>query len=260
MPVPKGDAPVGRPVTTAAETKRGDAMPQGRLSKALRGLFMKRATIAAVDEVAPGFRLITLEGPALQGVAWTPGQKLQVAFGATFATRTFTPIDWDAGKGRTRILGFMHGEAPASGWLNDLEVGDEYDVFGPRGSLDVRSLARPLAVFGDETSIGLAYALQEDREHATTSRFEVGDEVSAERVIETLDLAKVTVFKRKDDDTHLEQMEASLLPLIGDGGSFVLTGKAGTIQRLQQALKRLGIAPDRIATKAYWAPGKAGLD
>jgi hypothetical protein len=51
------------------------------------------------------FRLITLEGLALAGVTWTPGQKIQIAMGSAFVARTYTPIEWDAAAGRTRILG-----------------------------------------------------------------------------------------------------------------------------------------------------------
>jgi hypothetical protein len=55
-------------------------------------------------------------------------------------------------------------------------------------------------------------------------------------------------------------MEATLPELIKAGASFVLTGKAGTIQRLRQRLKQHNVASRRIVTKAYWAPGKIGLD
>jgi hypothetical protein len=40
----------------------------------------------------------------------------------------------------------------------------------------------------------------------------------------------------------------------------VLSGKATSIQRLSKQLRQLGISRGRLQTKAYWAPGKAGLD
>ncbi|WP_291780346.1 hypothetical protein [Luteibacter sp.] len=57
------------------------------------------------------FRLITLGGDALKQVAWTPGDKLQLMFGG-WMQRTYTPIEWDALKGRTRLLAFIHGDSP----------------------------------------------------------------------------------------------------------------------------------------------------
>lgn len=248
-------------MTATASSTTGAGKAQGRLSKALRSLFMKRATIAAIDDVANGFRLVTLEGPALQGVVWIPGQKVQVAMGAAFATRTYTPMEWETAAGRTRILGFMHGDAPGSAWLRGLKIGDECEVFGPRHSLDLRLLSGPLAVFGDETSIGLAYALgRQDRSRAVTCYFEIDDRASAERVIAATDVEAVTLFERRGDDSHLSRIEAALPALIEAGGSFVLTGKAGAVQRLRQQLKQQGVAANRVATKAYWAPGKVGLD
>jgi hypothetical protein len=55
-------------------------------------------------------------------------------------------------------------------------------------------------------------------------------------------------------------MEATLPAHIAAGATFVLTGKASTIQRIRQSLKQQAVPTGRILTKAYWAPGKTGLD
>lgn len=41
---------------------------------------------------------------------------------------------------------------------------------------------------------------------------------------------------------------------------FVLSGKASSIQLLRRVLGASGVAPTQMKTKAYWAPGKKGLD
>lgn len=79
-------------------------------------------------------------------------------------------------------------------------------------------------------------------------------------VTERFGLAGVKLFEREADDTHLVAMEAVLPTLIATGDAFILTGRAGTVQRLRQALKRHGVTSTRIMAKAYWAPGKIGLD
>lgn len=239
----------------------GAARAPGRLSKALLRLLMKPATVIASERLAGRFRLITLEGPALQGVAWTPGQKLQIAMGSAFVARTYTPIEWDASAGRTRILGHVHGDGPGSAWIRGVEPGDECDIFGPRASLDARRMGGPLAVFGDETSIGLACALaHQDRTRPFACCFEVGEVESAGQVVAQLGIGNAALFARSGDDAHIEEMKAALPALVAAGSSFVLTGKAGTIQRLRESLKRQAVPARQIATKAYWAPGKAGLD
>ncbi|WP_422180348.1 siderophore-interacting protein [Caulobacter sp.] len=235
--------------------------PPGRLSQALTRLLMKRATIVAVEPLAPGFRLITLEGPALAGVNWTPGQKIQIAMGSAFVARTYTPMAWDGSAGRTQLLGYAHGDGPGSAWLQALEAGAECDIFGPRPSLDVAGLAGPVAVFGDETSMGLAHALAAgDGARTLSCAFEVGDVENAKAVAIRLGLSDAVLFKRSPDDAHLEAMAAVLASQVATGASFVLTGRAGAIQKLRQGLKLHEVSSGRIATKAYWAPGKVGLD
>jgi NADPH-dependent ferric siderophore reductase len=233
----------------------------GRLDRALMRLWMKRATIVATERMADRFRLITLEGPALEGVAWVAGQKVQVAMGSAFVTRTYTPIEWNAATGRACILGFVHGDGPGSAWVGQAEPGDECDLFGPRGSLDVRNMAGPLALFGDETSIGLGHALAyQDRTRSVACHFEVDDVDGGRQIMAQLGLDNAVLFARRAADAHVADMEAMLPALVAAGAAFVLTGKAGTVQRLRQCLKRHAVPASRILTKAYWAPGKFGLD
>lgn len=235
--------------------------PPGRLSQTLTRLLMRRATVAAVEPLAPGFRLITLEGPALAGVNWTPGQKIQIAMGSAFVARTYTPVAWDGSEGRARLLGYAHGDGPGSAWLRALEPGAECDLFGPRPSLDVANLAGPVTVFGDETSMGLAQALStQDGVKTSSPVLEVVDADHAKAVAARLGLKEAMLFQRTVDDAHLEAVAAVLASRAAAGASFVLTGRAGAIQKLRQGLKRQGVPSGRIAAKAYWAPGKVGLD
>lgn len=221
---------------------------------------MRHASVTACETIADRFRLITLEGPALKACAWIPGHKIHIAIGSAFATRTYTPIEWDAVRGSTRILGYAHGEGPASAWLAGLKPGDACDIFGPRRSLDVANGAGPLAILGDESSIGLAHAFHQDRAGAVMCRFEVDDVEASVRITAHLGLGDVALFGREAGDAHIEAMEAALPPLVATGATFVLTGKAFTIQRLRRALKRQAVPAGRIVAKAYWAPGKTGLD
>lgn len=139
------------------------AVTSGRLSKMLRRLLMKQARVVSCEQLADRFRLVTLEGAALRDVTWAPGSKIQIAMAAAFTTRTYTPIDWNPAEGRTRILGYVHGDGPGSAWLLSLAPDDSCEFIGPRSSLDASRLEYPLVLFGDETSIGLACALARSR-------------------------------------------------------------------------------------------------
>lgn len=240
--------------------KRPAARP-GRLTQALLRLLMRQALVVAAEPLGDRFRLITVEGAALKDVAWTAGQKIQIAMGSAFVTRTYTPIEWNASAGRACILAFAHGDGPGSNWVRGVQPGDTCDIFGPRASLDASRMTGKLAVFGDETSIGLAYALaHRDPSRPVTCYFEVGDVTNARRVVTQLGLGEASLFAREDDDAHWPAMAAAIPALVADGASFALTGKAATVQRLRQILKRHDVPAAGIVTKAYWAPGKTGLD
>jgi NADPH-dependent ferric siderophore reductase len=234
---------------------------KGRLDTLLRRMFMRRATVSARERIAERFQLITLEGPALRDAAWTPGQKVQIAMAEPFITRTYTPIEWDAPAGRARILCYAHGDGPGSTWAREVKPGDECDVFGPRSSIDPQSTSKPLAIFGDETSIGLAYALvAQNPTQSITCHFEVDDEQDDLDALQRLRLCNAALYPRRVGDAHIEQMAAAIEALAVANMRFVLTGKAGTVQRLRQSLKQAGVPTPFINTKVYWAPGKVGLD
>lgn len=235
--------------------------PMGRLSDMMRRLLMRRAVISACEDIAGSFRLLTFEGAALRNVTWIPGQKVQLAMAAPFVTRTYTPIEWDAAAGRTRILCYMHGDGPGSDWALNAMPGDMCDIFGPRTSLDARSMTGSVAIFGDETSIGLTRALL--RENSTRSchaYLEVSDTKDCGHVIGKLAIENVSLFQRQGQDVHLERIEAIIPDIAAETSGFILSGRASFIQRLQRSLKLLDIPSGRIASKAYWAPGKRGLD
>jgi ferric-chelate reductase (NADPH) len=222
---------------------------------------MRPARVAGVETLSPHFRLVDLEGEALRNVAWTVGQKIQVAMGSGLSARTYTPISWDADSGRTRVLTFAHGDGPGSRWASGLREGDTCQFFGPRRSLDLSGLQSQLVLFGDETSFGLAAALRDSsRADSAMHVFEVFDAAESGPVLEAIGLGQATLIERIADDAHLAAAEAEVLRLAARDTRFVLTGKASSIQRVSRALKAAGVASSRAKTKAYWAPGKIGLD
>lgn len=234
---------------------------QGGFGRALIRLMMRPAWVASCEPFGDRFRLVTLEGVALRGVSWTPGQKIQVAMGSAFVARTYTPMSWDTVEGRARFLGYAHGEGPGSDWLRSLAPGAPCDLFGPRSSVSAEKLAGPLVVFGDETSFGLAGALAaQDPARSLACVFEVEDLERAAPALEALGLSRAALFRKAADEAHLDTIGEALSSLARAGASFILTGRASAIQKLRQDLKRQAVAPGRIVAKAYWAKGKAGLD
>jgi ferric-chelate reductase (NADPH) len=235
----------------------------GRLERALFGLITKTSAVVESQTLDAQFRLITLRGESLRGVAWVPGQKVQMVLGG-WVQRTYTPLSWDAVDGVTTLLAYLHGAGPATEWASALAEGDACSVFGPRGSLDLNALTRPALLFGDETSFALAHALRHTPAGAGQVQllFEVTSKPAAKALLERVGIEGAQLVERKPDDAHLSEVEALAADWLRSHPhpSCVLSGKASSIQRLSKRLRALGVGRSQIQTKAYWAVGKSGLD
>lgn len=187
---------------------------------------MRSARVTVVETLSPHFRLADLEGEALRNVAWTAGQKVQLAMGSGLSARTYTPMSWDADSGRTRLLTFAHGDGPGSRWASGLRAGDTCQFFGPRRSLDLSGLQSPVVLFGDETSFGLAAALRDSPQGAGAIHvFEASDVAESRPVLEAIALGQATLIARIADDAHLAAAEAEMLRLAASGAHFVLQAR-----------------------------------
>ncbi len=241
-----------------------DHRPPGFLERTLDRLLLRSTTVAAVKTISERFRLIDLEGDALQGAAWAPGHKLQIKVGAPLMARTFTPIRFDAERGRTRILGYAHGEGPGSDWLRRVQAGDACQVFGPHRSLALGDLAGPVVLHGDETSLGLAAAVVAARAGlgvpAPRCVFEVDSIAESTLALQALGVVPSLLVERGDEARRMQAASELWSQCSGDGTLFVLTGRAQSIQQARQALQGRGVPASRMVSKAYWAPGKTGMD
>ncbi|NGZ85399.1 siderophore-interacting protein [Duganella sp. SAP-35] len=232
------------------------------LEGAMLKLFTRGAQVLGIEDIGGAFRLVTLEGEALRNVAWTPGDKIQIQLGG-WTQRTYTPMGWDADNGRTRILVHLHGDAPGTRWARALRVGDQCIVFGPRKSVRLSGPPSTVIVFGDETSLGLAAALSHQLSAPTViGLFEVSSPADAARAAERLDLNGVALCARLEDDRHFAELEQRMTALLREhpAAELVLTGRAGAIQHISRLLRQHGVASERRTSKAYWAPGKSGMD
>lgn len=225
-------------------------------------LFARRGQVLEIEEVGPAFRVITIGSEALRTAEWTPGDKVQISLGG-WAMRTFTPIEWDAENGRTRIIVYLHAGGPGAEWARALKKGDECVAMGPRRSLDLTQLATSAILFGDETSIGLASALLSAvRPSSAHLLFEVSSLANAQPALARFGLEHSLLGERAENDEHLDALEERLRTTVEamPSANIVLSGKASSAQRMRKLLKRLDIPMARLHVKAYWATGKTGLD
>lgn len=217
-------------------------------------VFFTQATVADVVDVAPRFRIMTLEGPELAKTTANPGDKIQVR-ARGLSLRTYTPVGWDRAKGRAKVVAFVHGEGPGALWTQALRAGDTCAFFGPRSSIALAKAKGPVILFGDETSIGVAASLHALRGKDAHLVLEADSRDAVAPVLDALALSHATVCARTGD--HLRDA-AERIAAVKDA-SIILTGCAASIVTVRQHLRTLG-APATFKAKTYWAEGRTGID
>lgn len=232
-----------------------------RLADLASGMLLRTARVTGVGRLSARFVQVDLQAEAFRSAAWTPGAKLQIRpREGSLNLRTYTPITWDPAEGTTRLIAFTHGTGPAAEWFRSVAVGDTCEFFGPRGSIDLRALSGTVVFVGDETSLGLACALQ------TLGR-------DVRHVIESTDPAELTALlpdlgfdgtigvvpKSADHVALLEQARAAAR-LAGGPFDLVLTGDAATVHAVRRDARRWPHPASATKGKAYWARGRTGLD
>ena len=83
-----------------------------------------------------------------------------------------------------------------------------------------------------------------------------------EAALAALGLTGATVIERQAADAHHEAMIDAMVRTTAShpGSNVVLSGRGVATQAVRRGLKERGIDLSRSRAKAYWAPGKTGLD
>jgi ferric-chelate reductase (NADPH) len=222
---------------------------------------LRTTRVTNVVQLNPEFVRVELQADAFRGATWTPGTKLQLRpRRGTLLFRTYTPISWHREVGATELIAFTHGEGPAADWFRQVKVDDGCEVFGPRKSIELTRLAVPVVFVGDESSVGLACALR-----TLTSQvsyvFEAADPDGLRKVLSDLQFADhFDVVTKTPDRSELLGHARRAADAWGAAFELVVTGDAGTVHTLRRDSRQWQQTPRRVVGKAYWAPGRTGLD
>ncbi len=220
---------------------------------------MTQSQVASIEKLSENFVQVELSGSPIEKAKWTPGGKIQIDVGG-LKFRTFTPLRWGEKEGSLTIIGYRRPGHPATDWLDALRVGEACEVFGPRDSLDFSRLEGKVALFGDETSFGIARVLRGVIGPRAHIFLELNSLVEGQDVLARLGIEAAQTHERSADGAHLSALARGLIEKSGEFSTVFLTGRASSIQRLRTLLKEAGVPGGKLKTRPYWADGKAGLD
>lgn len=219
---------------------------KGKIARFLSRAMLKPATIVAVQEVG-GFQRLHLRCAVERVPA---GTKVQLLLPSD-DMRTYTPI---AAPDGMVLLGWKHAGGPGAHWLASARAGDELPFMGPQRSLDLA--AGPLVIVGDETSVAVAAAFAAERPGQVHAVIQADAATDVTTAAATVDLRAFDVVARGDTASTTRAITAKLAT--SPGALVALTGCSELVVGVRDALRQAGVR--NIKTKAYWIPGKTGLD
>lgn len=240
------------------------------ISRSLRKLKVKllgqqRVTISHIEKIGSSFQLITFSGEAIRTQTWHPGQKIQLVLSQeSYLMRTYTPISWDNVTGFSKVLVYLHGDAPGAKWASRAQVGDHISMLPPRDSIDLLEVVSPALCVGDETSIGLAKALFDHIGNADDVHmiFEVNDTNEARMALSHMGIHHAKLMQKRPNNAHFSQTKQLIHDVMLQNAPkhYIFTGSAHSTQRLTHPLKQMVSGTAKFEIRAYWAEGKTGLD
>jgi len=234
--------------------------------KRLLDAVMVAGTVTVVAEATPRMRWITVGGPAVTRLAWTPGQHVRIQVGTESgvldrlfgALRTYSV--WDRTDDGLRLCVLDHGDGPGSRWGRTARVGDRVVLLRPEGNLVLRAGAYHLFVGEETASVAFGPMMRAlpdpDTVHAVV---EVADESDRLPLSDRVTWA----FRRGTSAASSESLVKAVraLDLPTEPGVAYVAGEARTIQAVRAHLVQDRGWPRRsVVTKPFWAPGRTGLD
>lgn len=222
------------------------------LLKILGPLILSKSKIVKIEDISDKLRILTIKGKSLKKANWIPGQKVTLKLNDK-DLRSYTPLSWNKEEGSFQTAVYLHNNGPLSRWASNIQLNSKVTVMGPRASLALENSIESFVFFGDETTFGLAHALNEAHKGKQKISF----------VLESYNIheAKKALDHLKLSNSHLIQageIEAACNLILADFNNFhgnkkiILSGKQQNMVKIRQALLAAGLENKDITMKVYW--------
>jgi NADPH-dependent ferric siderophore reductase len=219
-------------------------------------------SVVHVVDVGPRMRRITVGGQGLANFVALPGQDVVVHVSDGHGggvSRRYTIRNLDTAAGRLDLDVVMHGDGPGASWAASVAIGDDVEVFGPRGKVLLADARWQLFV-GDESAIPAIAEMIAALPVATTAvaLIEVTD-ADDEQPVPAAGPVDVRWLHRlaipAGDWELLDRAVASIELPDADRHAY-LFGESRVVRRLRDDLGGRGLHPHEISAKGYWNLGR----
>jgi NADPH-dependent ferric siderophore reductase len=225
--------------------------------KNLMDHFLVRATVTAVEAVTPRMRRIRVTGDSLRGLDWSAGQHVRVRVeGITLRTYSIWEVD---GEHLDLCVFDQPAAGPGARWSHRVQVGQPVTFTRPQGRLVVRDDVPSHVFVGDETACAAFGAML----RALPATATVHGIIEIDGQDDRMPLPRADDIQWVKRDGSYETVLAALrdLDLPAEPGVAYVAGEARACQAVRRHfLAERGWPRGTIVVKAFWAPGKRGLD
>jgi NADPH-dependent ferric siderophore reductase len=232
------------------------------------GWLFVQGVVEDVVDITPRMRKITVTGPEIGALSWTPGQQVRVrlpggASGARGLGTLRTYSVWTLGEGRLELCVLDHGDGPGSRWVRCVKASDEVQFRRPEGRL-VTVGSAPYHLFAGEETASVAFGPMLAGLPGSAAVYGVIEVDGAQDRL-PLPRADELTWRYRDggDAASSIGLVAAVreLDLPAEPGVAYLAGELRTCQEVRTHLVRDRGWPRRsVVLKPFWMPGRRGMD
>ena len=218
--------------------------------------------VADVVDVGPRMRRITVGGAPLASLVALPGQDVVVHVSdgqGGSVSRRYTIRNLDHAMRLLDLDVVMHGHGPGAAWAASVAVGDDVEVFGPRGKVRLADAGWQLFA-GDESAIPAIAEMIAALPPGTagTALIEVADADDEQPIVGPEQLGVRWLHRGTTPPGESELLDRAVAALdIPDADRHAyLFGESRVVRRLRDELGRRGLHAAEVSAKGYWNAGR----
>ena len=243
---------------------RGTLMAQdtAKFERVMYELKPRPAVVKSVEDLAPTYRRLVLEGEALadfQSQSQADHVKLLIEVDGEPVRRDYTPRA--VANGELTLEFALHADGPFTNWARNAAPGSEVTVLGPRGSVIPKPVFDAVVLIGDDTflpTVGRSFAEFAGQRQIAIVEVESADQEIPLPAGEGTTLIWVHRGDRLPGAALVEELAEFDLPA-GDV-LYYAGGEATAMRDVRRTLLGRGVDRGNLKLSGHWKRGQSDFD